>query len=139
MEYLICDGRCLSDIDAWGLQACCNCPGKKLTPIKRIAAVPIVVTVIVLLCVAVSVGMLIGYSAKQSLMVEHVEETIIKSIEQGKPFMFTNGRIGVIIEEQLARNGKTIAYRAISFTYPEEDPAVYIPIKNFKRDRRKSK
>jgi hypothetical protein len=81
-----------------------------------IAALLFVWTIVIM-----GAGVLIGHSVKRHVIIANVEETIQKSIEQGNPFMFHDGRIGVILKTHFMKNGKTIAYRAISFVYPQED------------------
>jgi hypothetical protein len=45
-----------------------------------------------------------------------VEATVNESVRTGKPFIFDSGRMGLIEEVKHAKNGRTIAYRVISFT-----------------------
>lgn len=128
---MACDGRCLSDVDTWGMQSCFGCPGKIKKQINKISIPICVLMCVVFICIALSAGMMIGYSTKRTEIINTVESTILKSIEQGRPFLFHNGRIGIIVQKEMASNGKTVAYRAVSFTYPEEDPMIFTPVNKF--------
>ena len=71
---------------------------------------------ILFLCTGVS----LGYTALKSTVMRQVEHTVQESVQTGKPFIFESGRMGLIEEVHHARNGKTVAYRVISFTWPED-------------------
>lgn len=68
----------------------------------------------------VIVGRLLSMeSARVSAMID-VEEKMHYCVSTGKPFMFEGGRLGVIIDTKTFKNGKTIAYRVMSFVLPED-------------------
>lgn len=65
------------------------------------------------------IGFIAGVDVENDRTMRRVEHTIQESVQTGKPFIFESGRMGLIKEVHYARNGKTIAYRVISFTWPE--------------------
>jgi hypothetical protein len=65
-------------------------------------------------------GFVAGYNTKRSVVMHGVQDTIDESIKTGKPFSVIDGRMALIEKTHYASNGKTIAYRVLSFTYPEE-------------------
>jgi len=78
----------------------------------------IILTIVVITLCAVSFAM--GYNTKRTVVMKEVEHTIQESVQTGNPFIFESGRMGLIEKVHHAKNGKTIAYRVISFTWPEE-------------------
>lgn len=58
-------------------------------------------------------------TARVSAMLD-IEEKIHYCVSTGKPFMFEGGRLGVILDTKTFKNGKTIAYRVMSFVLPED-------------------
>jgi hypothetical protein len=130
--YIACDGRCIEDGEKYQHQMCYDCEGR--FKIKHHVIMSSRLLIVVCLCAMLLVyglGWAVGYSFKREAVINHVESVIVKSIEQGKPFLFHDGRIGIVLETKFAKNGKTIAYRTISFVYPEEDPAVFVPIRKW--------
>ena len=73
-----------------------------------------------LLIAAVLGSFYTGWIMNRSEAMRQVERTVQMSVQTGKPFMFESGRMGLIEEVHHAKNGRTIAYRVISFTLPEE-------------------
>ena len=77
-------------------------------------------TLIIIFCIfSLCTGISLGYNQQRSRILSQVEHTIQESVQTGKPFVFESGRMGLIEEVHHAKNGKTVAYRVISFTWPE--------------------
>ena len=68
----------------------------------------------------VIVGRLLSMEAARTSAMLDVEEKMHYCVSTGKPFMFDGGRLGVIVDTKALKNGKTIAYRVMSFVLPED-------------------
>jgi hypothetical protein len=85
----------------------------------------------VILAIGVSIGTLAGYSAKQKYLVRQIEATLQEAIRDGRPVIFQDGHLGLILTEKDLPAGSTVAYRIVSILLP--DPNEYPPINKFKK------
>ena len=104
--------------------------GSLLTPIFAIATWTI-------LCVII--GRWIERDHAYKIAMYEVEEKVHYSVMTGKPFMFNEGRMGIIMDTKTQKNGKTIAFRVISYVLPEDEEYQFVPVEHIRKPQIKKK
>jgi len=81
----------------------------------------------------VIVGRLLSMDAAQKSAMLDLEEKVHYCAATGAPIFFDKGRLGVILDTKTARNGKTIAFRVMSFVLPEDVEMRWSPVETIRR------